>query len=154
MFLGMVVEVFQASAEYTKTVLTFVLIILILVLGNSSFEFKTILSCRIVVHTLRIRSLISVSNNSFLSRMACKYVKTSISFRTSHATWFSWYTLLFYRIFLSFPVTSETYFCVGCCYIVYLLLDLLLLISKWSIITKPYLSISNFSFLWIFHSVQ
>ncbi|VDP73129.1 unnamed protein product, partial [Schistosoma curassoni] len=80
------VIVLEVSAPYSRTVLTFVLKILTLVLAGSCFEFRMFFNCRNADLVLPIRAFISASDPSCLSIMFTRYVKVSISSRAPSKT--------------------------------------------------------------------
>ncbi|VDP47866.1 unnamed protein product [Schistosoma margrebowiei] len=70
--------VLQVSAPYSRTVLTFVLKILILVLVDSCFEFQMFLSCKYAALALPIGAFTSASDPPCSSMMPPKYVKVGL----------------------------------------------------------------------------
>ncbi|VDP36639.1 unnamed protein product [Schistosoma margrebowiei] len=79
----MVVVVLQFSAPYNRTVLTFVLNVLTLMLTRISLELHMFFSCRNVVFTLQILAFTSTSNPPCLPMLLPRYVKGSTSSRAS-----------------------------------------------------------------------
>ncbi|VDO53069.1 unnamed protein product [Schistosoma margrebowiei] len=65
--------VLQVSAPYSRTVLTFVLKILTLVLIDSCFEFQMFLSCKYAALAFPIRAFISASYSPCSSIMLPEY---------------------------------------------------------------------------------
>uniref|UniRef100_A0A183KYR9 G_PROTEIN_RECEP_F1_2 domain-containing protein n=1 Tax=Schistosoma curassoni TaxID=6186 RepID=A0A183KYR9_9TREM len=77
-FWMMALVVLQVSALYSRTVLTFVLKILTLVLVDSCFEFQMFFSCKYATLPLPIRAFTSASDPPCSSMMLFKYVKDFI----------------------------------------------------------------------------
>ncbi|CAH8627344.1 unnamed protein product [Schistosoma guineensis] len=71
----MVSVVLQVSVPYSRTVLTFVLKILTLMLVDSCFEFQMFFSCKYAALALPIRAFTSASDPPCSSMMLSKYVK-------------------------------------------------------------------------------
>ncbi|VDP35929.1 unnamed protein product [Schistosoma margrebowiei] len=82
-FLMMAVVVLEVSAPYIRTVLTFVLKILTLILVNSCFEFHMFFCCRNVTLALPILAFTSTSDPPYSLMMLSRYLNDSISFRAS-----------------------------------------------------------------------
>ncbi|VDO67336.1 unnamed protein product [Schistosoma margrebowiei] len=81
-FLMMVVVALQVSAPYSRTALTLVLKILILILVESCFEFHMFFNCRNATLALPILAFTSASEPP-CSSMMLRYVKDSTSSRVS-----------------------------------------------------------------------
>ncbi|VDP37272.1 unnamed protein product [Schistosoma margrebowiei] len=82
-FLMVVVVVLQVSAPYSRTVLTFVLKILTLILVESCFEFHMFFTCRNATLALPILAFTFASEPPCSSMMLPRYVKDSASSRVS-----------------------------------------------------------------------
>ncbi|CAH8676192.1 unnamed protein product [Schistosoma rodhaini] len=75
--------VLHVSAPYRRTVLTFVLKILTLVLVDNCFELQMFFSCKYAALALPIRALTSASDPPCSSMMLPRYVKVSTSSKAS-----------------------------------------------------------------------
>ncbi|VDO93975.1 unnamed protein product [Schistosoma curassoni] len=82
-FLMVVVVVLQVSAPYSRTVLTFELKILTLILVGSCFEFHMFFNCRNAVLALLILAFTSASEPPCSPMVLPRYVKDSTSSRVS-----------------------------------------------------------------------
>ncbi|CAH8628136.1 unnamed protein product [Schistosoma intercalatum] len=115
--------VLQVSAPYSRTVLTFVLKILTLVLVDSCFEFQMFFSCKYAALALLIRAFTSASDPPCSSMMLPKYVKVFTSSKSSPSIVIGLVHSVYYRRILLFPLcilrpTAATLFvfsCIYCC---------------------------------------
>ncbi|CAH8658897.1 unnamed protein product [Schistosoma curassoni] len=119
--------VLQVSAPYSRTVLTFVLKILTLVLVDSCFEFQMFLSCKYAALALPIRALTSASDPPCSSMMLPKYVKVFTSSKSSPSSVIGLVHAVLYRRILLFPLcifrpiaaeaaaTLFVFSCICCC---------------------------------------
>ncbi|KAH9591154.1 hypothetical protein MS3_00003545 [Schistosoma haematobium] len=119
----MVFVVLQVSAPYSRTVLTFVLKIQILVLVDSCFEFQMFFNCKYAALALPIRAFTSASDPPCSSMMLPKYIKVSTSSKSSQSIVTGLeHAVLYWRIFL-FPLyilrptaaTLVVFSCICCC---------------------------------------
>ncbi|CAI2735764.1 unnamed protein product [Schistosoma spindalis] len=120
--------VFQVSAPYSKTVLTFVLKILTLVLVANCFEFQIFFSCKYAALALPIRVFTSASDPPCSSMILPKYVKVFTSSKASPSIVIGLVHAVLYRRILLFPLcilrpiaaeaaaTLVVFFCI-CCYV-------------------------------------
>ncbi|CAH8576549.1 unnamed protein product [Schistosoma mattheei] len=119
--------VLQVSAPYSRTVLTFVLKILTLVLVDSCFEFQMFLSCKYAALALPIRAFTSASDPPCSSMMLPKYVKVFTSSKSSPSIVIGLVHSVLYRRILLFPLcilrptaaeaaaTLFVFSCICCC---------------------------------------
>ncbi|CAH8511859.1 unnamed protein product [Schistosoma haematobium] len=119
--------VLQVSAPYSRTVLTFVLKILTLVLVDSCFEFQMFLSCKYAALALLIRAFTSASDPPCSSMMLPKYVKVFTSSKSSPSIVIGLMHSVLYRRILLFPLcilrpiaaeaaaTLSVFSCICCC---------------------------------------
>ncbi|CAH8485648.1 unnamed protein product [Schistosoma haematobium] len=96
--------VFQVSAPYSRTVLTFVLKILTLVLVDSCFEFQMFLSFKYAALALPIRAFTSASDPPCSSMMLPTYVMVFTSSKSSLSIVIGLVHVVLYRRILLFPL--------------------------------------------------
>ncbi|KAH9578589.1 hypothetical protein MS3_00001319 [Schistosoma haematobium] len=117
--------ILQVSAPYSRTVLTFVLEILTLLLVDSCFEFEMLFSCKYVAFALPIRVFTSPLDSLRSLMMLPRYVKVFTSPKSSSSVIRLLHAVLYRRILL-FPLcmlrrtTAEAavklvVFCSCCC---------------------------------------
>ncbi|KAH9584739.1 hypothetical protein MS3_00000245 [Schistosoma haematobium] len=109
-FWMMAFAVLQVSAPYSRTVLTFVLKILTLVLVESCFEFQMFLSCKYAALALPIRAFTSASDPPCSSMMLPKYVKVFTSSKSSPSIVTGLVHAVLYRRILPIIITIYIYF--------------------------------------------
>ncbi|KAH9596144.1 hypothetical protein MS3_00001932 [Schistosoma haematobium] len=126
-FWMMAFVVLQVSAPYSRTVLTFVLRILTLVLVDSCFEFQMFFSCKYSALALPIRAFTSASDPPCSSIMLPKYVKVFTSSKSSPSSVTGLVHAVLYRRILLFPLrilrptaveaaaTLVVFSCICCC---------------------------------------
>ncbi|CAH8654476.1 unnamed protein product [Schistosoma rodhaini] len=119
--------VLHVSAPYRRTVLTFVLKILTLVLVDNCFELQMFFSCRYAALALPIRALTSASDPPCSSMMLPRYVKVSTSSKASPSSVIGLVHIVLYRRVLLFPLfilrptaaeaaaTLVVFSCICCC---------------------------------------
>lgn len=98
--LALVVVALHTSAQYSRTVLKFVLNILTLVLSRKCLEFQMFVTCRDAVLTLSIRAFISASNPPRLSILPPRCVKIPNSSRSPSSVIWLVLSVLYFRNFL------------------------------------------------------
>ncbi|VDP50715.1 unnamed protein product [Schistosoma margrebowiei] len=103
-FWMMAFVVLQVSAPYSRTVLTFVLKILTLVLVDSCFEFQMFFTCKYAALALPIRAFTSASDPPCSSMMLPKYVKVFTSSKSSPSIVIGSVHAVLYRRTLIFPL--------------------------------------------------
>ncbi|CAH8480649.1 unnamed protein product [Schistosoma intercalatum] len=96
--------VFQVSASYSRTVLTFVLKILTLVLVDGCFEFQMFFSCKYAALALPIRAFTSASDPLCSPMMLPRYVKVFTSSKSSPSIVIGLVHAVLYRRILIFPL--------------------------------------------------
>ncbi|CAH8628924.1 unnamed protein product [Schistosoma bovis] len=96
--------VLQVSVPYSRTVLTFVLKILTLVLVDRCFEFQMFLSCKYAALVLPICAFTSASDPPCSSMMLPKYVKVSTSSKSSPSIVIGLVHVVLYWRILFFPL--------------------------------------------------
>ncbi|VDP58361.1 unnamed protein product [Schistosoma curassoni] len=89
----MIVVVLQVSAPYRRTVLTFVLKILTLVLVDSCFELHMLFNCRNVVIILSILALMTASDPPCSSMILFRQVRESFHLFQSFSIKCVWFGL-------------------------------------------------------------
>ncbi|KAH9583510.1 hypothetical protein MS3_00000476 [Schistosoma haematobium] len=99
----MAFAVLQVSAPYSRTVLTFVLKILTLVLVDSCFEFQMLFSCKYAALALPIRAFTSASDPLCSSIIVPRYVKVFTSSKSSSIVIRLVHAMLYWRMLL-FPL--------------------------------------------------
>ncbi|CAH8475349.1 unnamed protein product [Schistosoma turkestanicum] len=100
----MALVVLQVSAPYSRTVLTFVLKMLILVLFESCLEFQIFSNCRNAALALPIRALTSASDPPFSLMMLPRYVKVLMSSKASPSRVIWLVHVVLHRRILLFPL--------------------------------------------------
>uniref|UniRef100_A0A183L1M8 Product n=1 Tax=Schistosoma curassoni TaxID=6186 RepID=A0A183L1M8_9TREM len=120
--------VVQVSAPYSRTILTFVLKILTLVLVTNCFEFQMFFNCKYAALALPIRAFISASGPSCSSMMLPRYVKVFTSSKSSPSIVIGLVHSVLYRRTLLFPLcilrpiaaeaasTLFVFSCICCCF--------------------------------------
>ncbi|KAH9591968.1 hypothetical protein MS3_00001231 [Schistosoma haematobium] len=103
-FLLMVVVVLQITATNSRTVLTFVLKILTVVLVDSCFEFHMFFNCENVVLAMPIFTFTSASDPPCSSMMLPRYVKVSITSKASPLNVIALVLSVLYLRILVFPL--------------------------------------------------
>ncbi|VDP85162.1 unnamed protein product [Schistosoma mattheei] len=122
-----VLVVHQVSAPYSKTVSTFILKILTLMLVDSCLEFQMFFSCKYAALALPIRAFTSASDSPCSSMMLPRYVKVFTSSKASASTVIRLLHAVLYRRTLLFPLcmlrspaveaaaTLVVFSCICCC---------------------------------------